>query len=287
MQLNIFRTLWGVTTPWPQTLSELKSVGCCGIEARVPSTAEELQNLAGRLLTAELEYIAIVFSGGGVIPAQHEPPEHHLERLKERFVAAKILNPRFVNLLAGNDRWPLAQQVDFLGKVHEMASDIGLVCSFETHRATSLYSPWLTLDIIRQLPQLRFTADISHWIVVSERLLNDPCDDFSTFIERVHHVQARAGYDQGPQIPHPAAPEYQDALAFQQKFWMKIWHSQRKRGYTQTTLTPEFGPDGYLHHLPFTNVPVADLWSLNAWMARYQQQQFRQFLSLTEKEMQQ
>jgi hypothetical protein len=26
------------------------------------------------------------------------------------------LNPRFVNLLAGNDRWPLAQQVDFLGR---------------------------------------------------------------------------------------------------------------------------------------------------------------------------
>jgi hypothetical protein len=35
------------------------------------------------------------------------------------------------------------------------------------------------------------------------------------------------------------------------------WHSQRRRGYQQTTLTPEFGADGYLHHLPFTNVPVA------------------------------
>jgi hypothetical protein len=33
MQLNVFRTLWGVTTPWQQTVSELRSVGCCGIEA--------------------------------------------------------------------------------------------------------------------------------------------------------------------------------------------------------------------------------------------------------------
>lgn len=55
-------------------------------------------------------------------------------------------------------------------------------------------------------PQLRFTADISHWVVVSERLLDDPSDDFSAFIDRVHHVQARVGYDQGPQVPHPAAP---------------------------------------------------------------------------------
>ena len=41
MQLNVFRTLWGVTTPWQQTVSELRSVGCCGIEARVPLTPEE------------------------------------------------------------------------------------------------------------------------------------------------------------------------------------------------------------------------------------------------------
>ena len=47
-----------------------------------------------------------------------------------------------------------------------------------------------------------------------------------------------------------------------------------------------FGADGYLHHLPFTNVPVADLWSLNAWMATRQQAHFQQFLSLTEQEPQ-
>jgi len=279
MQLNLFRTLWGVTTPWQQTVNELKEVGCGGIEARVPKTRPEQQLLAQKLEDAELDYIAIVFSGGDVIPAQAETPNQHLERLKERFASAKGLNPRFVNLLAGNDRWPLAQQVDFLGQAHELAASYDLFCSFETHRATSLYSPWLTLEIIQQLPQLRFTADISHWILVSERLLNDPVDDFSEFIQRVHHIQARAGYDQGPQVPHPAAPEYRTALEFQQHFWQQIWLSQYQRGYQHTTLTPEFGADGYLHHLPFTNVPVADLWSLNAWMAQHQQQRFIEFSS--------
>lgn len=104
LQLKVFRTLWGVTTPWQQTLSELKSVGCCGIEARVPLSADERQTLARRLQESELEYIAILFSGGGVIPAQAETPHQHLERLKSRFAEAKELNPRFVNLLAGNDR---------------------------------------------------------------------------------------------------------------------------------------------------------------------------------------
>ncbi|MGC7974490.1 sugar phosphate isomerase/epimerase, partial [Salmonella enterica] len=84
------------------------------------------------------------------------------------------LQPRFVNLLAGNDRWPLAEQVDFLGRAQALADDAGVPCSFETHRASSLYSPWITLDIVRQLPRLRYTADISHWVVVCERLLDDP-----------------------------------------------------------------------------------------------------------------
>ncbi|EPC9416354.1 sugar phosphate isomerase/epimerase, partial [Klebsiella variicola] len=41
MELKCFRTLWGVTTPWSQTLDELQRVGCCGIEARVPLTVTE------------------------------------------------------------------------------------------------------------------------------------------------------------------------------------------------------------------------------------------------------
>ena len=44
--------------------------------------------------------------------------------------------------------------------------------------------------------------------VIVTNLLDDPADDLSAFIERVDHIQARVGYDQGPQVPHPGAPEY-------------------------------------------------------------------------------
>ena len=88
MELKCFRTLWGVTTPWPQTLDELQRVGCCGIEARVPLTVAERRQLADRLQASGLEYIAILVSGGGVLPAQHETPEQHLARLQTRFAEA-------------------------------------------------------------------------------------------------------------------------------------------------------------------------------------------------------
>lgn len=92
--------------------------------------------------------------------------------------------------------------------------------------------------------------------------------------ERAHHVHARVGYDQGPQVPNPTAPEYQPALEAHERWWRKIWQAQAERGLAVSTMTPEFGPDGYLQCAPFTQTPVADLVEINAWMAQRERQQF-------------
>lgn len=274
MQLDIFRSLWGYRGNRRAAFASTRAAGLAGIEARLPLEVEERIALAQDLADHALDYIAICFTDSAVLPDQRATPAAHLFDLNRKLDWAAELTPRFVNVLAGNDRWPLAQQVDFFGGALELAQRHGLTCSFETHRARSLYSPWVTLDLIRQLPALRFTSDISHWVVVCERLLDDPADDLTPFVERVHHIQARVGYDQGPQVPHPGAPEYASALAFHQRHWEAVWHAQQARGYTHSTLTPEFGADGYLHHLPFTDVPVADLAALNAWMVHTEREHF-------------
>lgn len=277
MQLDIFRSLWGWQGDWATCAAQLREAGCVGVEARVPLDAPGRLALRNSLQAEALAYIATVFTGADVIPRQQDGPEVHLQHLARAFDAVAELSPRFVNLLAGNDRWPLAQQVDFLGRAQALADAVGMACTFETHRASSLYSPWVTLDIVRQLPQLRYTADISHWVVVCERLLDDPLDDLSSFIDRVHHVQARVGYAQGPQVPHPAAPEYAPELAFHQRVWESIWAAQRAQGTATSTLTPEFGADGYMHQLPYTQSPVADLWQVNRWMAQEERRHFERW----------
>ena len=274
MKIDLFRSLWGWQGDWAQCAAELRAVGCVGVEARLPTDPDAVRTLRHSLQQEDLAYIAVVFTGGDVIPDQRWKMEQHWDRLRRALDAAQVAQPRFLNVLPGNDRWSLGQQVAFFGRAQELADEAGLVCSFETHRATSLYSPWVTLDVIAQLPQLRFTTDISHWVVVCERLLNDPVDDLAPFIERVHHVQARVGYAQGPQVPHPAAPEYAGELGFHQGVWERVWASQRDRGYAVTTLTPEFGPDGYTHRLPFTQAPIADVWALNQWMTRTEAEHF-------------
>ncbi|MGV8918158.1 MAG: sugar phosphate isomerase/epimerase family protein [Pseudomonas sp.] len=277
MKLDIFRTLWGYTASKIQAMEELLEAGFDGMEARLPLEGAERAEFGTFLRSNRLPYISTVFTAYNVLPEQAAPIAEHLEDLDKKLAWAAELSPRFVNVLAGNDRWQLPQQVDFFGRALEMAHKHGQICSFETHRSRSLFNPWVTLELIRQLPDLRFTSDISHWIVTCERLLDDPEDDLSAFVERVHHIQARVGYDQGPQVPHPGAPEYSKELAFHQQHWEAIWRSQQARGYQVSTLTPEFGADGYLHHLPFTNVPVADLWSLNVWMAKAEREHFKRF----------
>ncbi|WEK10570.1 MAG: sugar phosphate isomerase/epimerase [Candidatus Pseudomonas colombiensis] len=277
MKLDLFRTLWGYSASKAQALDELLEAGFDGMEARLPLDARERAEFATFLNANQVGYISTVFTAYDVLPEQKALPAEHLQDLDRKLAWAAELRPRFVNVLAGNDRWSLAQQVEFFGQALELARKHGQFCSFETHRSRSLFNPWLTLELIRQVPDLRFTSDISHWVVTCERLLDDPCDDLSAFVERVHHIQARVGYDQGPQVPHPGAPEYARELAFHQQHWEAIWRSQQARGYQVSTLTPEFGADGYLHHLPFTNVPVADLWSLNQWMARTEREHFQRF----------
>ncbi|TBU79836.1 xylose isomerase [Pseudomonas daroniae] len=279
MRLEIFRTLWGYRGSWQQAFDEALSAGFDGIEARIPETAAQRSANARLLREQNIPYIATLFTSTPVLPRQSDTPQAHLEDLRRKLDWAAELAPRLVNVLPGNDRWSLSEQVDFFASALELADASALHCCFEIHRGRSLYSPWVTLEVIRQVPELRFTSDISHWLVTCERLLDDPADDLSAFIERVDHIQARVGYDQGPQVPHPGAPEYAEVLAFHQRHWESIWSSQEKRGLPTTTLTPEFGPDGYLHHLPFTDVPVADLWQLNQWMARCERQHFHRFTS--------
>ena len=274
MQLELFRSLWGWQGDWARCGAECRENHFAGVEARLPADAVSRRALQAALASEGLGFIAVVFTGGAVIPDQSWAPAQHLDRLAAGLAEAQMLGARFVNVLAGNDRWPLAQQVDFFGAAQDLADVAGMMCSFEIHRATSLYSPWVTLAIIAQVPQLRFTADLSHWVVVSERLLDHPADDLSPFLDRVHHIQARVGYDQGPQVPHPAAPEYAGALAWHQAQWQRVWATHRAAGRAVTTVTPEFGPDGYTHLLPFTRAPVADTWELNRWMAQATRDQF-------------
>jgi len=282
MQLLTFKTLWGHTGSLDAAAKMATAAGFSGLEApAVSSRPDYLADLADTLQAHRLEWIQEICTAGSYVPRRQASVSEHLQDLEAQIVLGKPLRPRFINVMGGCDAWPIATSVEFFQAAMDIADRHGVLCSFETHRGRSFYCPWNTVAVLEQLPDIRITCDFSHWVVVCERLMDSEWDAISLAAQHAHHVHSRVGYDQGPQVPHPGAPEYAEALASHQRCWETVWSAQAERGYTDTTMTPEFGPDGYLHHLPFTNAPIADLWDLNRWIGETEQQHFGRWSQAT------
>lgn len=274
MELKLFKTLWGHVGTLDSAADQAVAAGFVGLEGNADVPQVRRNELQSALQTRRLEFIQEIVTAGGYVPRRRATVEEHIADVERQLKMGQSLAPRWVTIIGGCDAWPREQSVRFFGESQEIAARMGIACSFETHRSRSLFNPWTTLAILQRLPELRLTCDFSHWVVVMERQLDDDWDVVLEVARHARHIHARVGYDQGPQVPHPAAPEYADALASHQRYWEAIWTIQRDSGYAFTTMTPEFGPDGYLHTLPFTQQPVADLWQINSWMGQNEKAHF-------------
>ena len=272
MELQLFKTLWGHQGALDVAATQALDAGFAGLEGNADKLPrDELRDV---LQVRGLAYIQEIVTGGNYVPRRHDTVPEHIADVERYLQLGRSLNPQWVTVIGGCDAWTLEQSVRFFGESQEIAARMGIVCSFETHRSRSLFNPWVTLAVLERLPELKLTCDFSHWVVVVERQLDDDWDAVLEVAKHAHHIHARVGYDQGPQVPHPAAPEYAHALSSHQRYWEAIWTAQRAAGVSRVTMTPEFGPDGYLHTLPFTRQPVADLWEINAWMGKTERAHF-------------
>lgn len=277
LTLQVFKTLWGHEGDLDLAIEKCVAFGFDGIEGQAPDTNRARHDFRQKLDENGLSFIAEVCTAGSYVPRRDATVEEHRQSFAQQAEAALECRPLFVSSIAGCDAWNVAQSVEFFGAAHEFAGSCGTTASFETHRGRSFFNPWTTRDVLQQLPALRITCDFSHWCVVCERLIDSEPDVLQLCAERAHHIHARVGYDQGPQVPDPRAIEYSNALQSHERWWRMIWREQRQSGREGTTMTPEFGPDGYMQTLPHTQMPVGDVNEINRWMMGRQRQQFEMF----------
>ncbi|GKT74129.1 xylose isomerase TIM barrel [Colletotrichum tofieldiae] len=163
-------------------------------------------------------------------------PNDHLDFYRKSLERAQILKPLKVNAQSGSDIWTLDQSVEFYQGTFRIDEELGFAgrVTHETHRNRSLFTPYATKYILEKVPNLRITADISHWVVVSERLLDESEED-KEILEKV--------------IPHcadPSDPIYTPEREFFERFWVKvIQHSASRGADYQVSFTPEYGPRLY------------------------------------------
>ncbi|MFN2361527.1 MAG: sugar phosphate isomerase/epimerase family protein [Marinobacter sp.] len=281
MHLKRFKTLWGHEGSLAQAVDQVNEAGFDGIEAPVPGTAQAAHAFGETLTANKLLWVQEVCTTGSYVPRRNASITEHLEDFETKLLSATRtgLKPEFVNVMGGCDAWPIDDSIRFFSEAQNIADRLGIPVSFETHRGRSFFSPWNTVAILEKVPHIDVTCDFSHWAVVSERLPHIEWDCIVRTAEQARHIHSRVGYDQGPQVPHPAAPEYAEALASHQACWEAVWQSQSERGLEYSYMTPEFGTDGYLHLLPFTQAPIADLWSLNRWIGEEELSHFKRWQS--------
>lgn len=274
MRLLLLRSLWTNGFDLAVALGDCRSGAFNGVEGPLPEAPEERRVFIDQLRSSGFPFVAEITTGGGYVP-QHRSRERHLDEFKRKAEAARAAAPLFLTVLAGCDAWPLAESIAFYEAALEFVSELGLTVSFETHRSRPTFNPWATRELLVQLQNLRLTCDFSHWCCVTERLVLDEEPELLALLaQRAHHIHARIGYDQGPQVPHPAAPEFAGALVAHERWWDQLWDGAARTDHTVMTMTPEFGPDGYLQAAPFTQRPVADLNEINHWMAARQRERF-------------
>jgi sugar phosphate isomerase/epimerase len=254
MQVKVYKALWGLTeaTELEDQLKLIKGAGYEGVEAPPPEVEpERFNDLAGRY---GLGYVAMAFA---------ETPEQFRAQVEH----AKRFNPALINCHSGLDRMSFEDGCNYFLEATKIEGDLGVTVAHETHRHRLFYSPWSTRPYLEEFPTLKVCADFSHWCVVCESLLQDMEDMVELACSRTVHIHARVGYEEGPQVPDPRAPEYAPHVERHMQWWAKIKAEREAEGAEVLTVTPEFGPPGYLHTLPYTNVPVANLWDICLWMA--------------------
>ncbi|KAL3456782.1 hypothetical protein BJX64DRAFT_281119 [Aspergillus heterothallicus] len=265
-----FRSLWGIEpgpeqSNWKKRFIEWKEHGYAGIEISFDDPkAEELQRTRKIADEVGLEISITLFSAWpgyiGPRPAGLTP-EIHADCFREQLKFAKILKPVRINAQSGADYFTLDESVRFYQLALKVEKEEGFagIVTHETHRNRSLFNPYAADHILQQVPELKITADISHWVVVSERLLDQGEEDkaiLTRMIPRVGHLHARIGTTQSSQCPEPLNPIFTAEREFFDKLWVRIVkHRQETDPESTLTWVPEYGP--YPYH-PFNSAQTHD-----------------------------
>jgi hypothetical protein len=272
MQLKLVKSFWGMDSPLYQSLADkmrhIASAGYVAVEGQHLNlgAADEFVALCREY---KLEYVAMILTD-----AADNSVAGHLADMHRKAEAVKAYEPMQINMHSGRDCWTFAEQEQFFTEALELEHKLVLPISHETHRSRAMFTPWATAALLRRFPELHITADFSHFVNVSERLLEDQAENMALCISRTRHVHGRVGHEQGPQVNDPRAPEWARHLAAHETWWDEIVRARLAAGAEYFTFNPEFGPPTYMNTQPYTQQPVADLWEVCHWMAQRFAQRF-------------
>lgn len=268
MQIRILKSLALDSGLLADAALQAREEGYDGVEFRALGDEEGLEWDAVGMPEGFL-HVAVVYTGGGEYPDPGLSIGGHLDSLEREIERVLPMKPFFFNCVAGSSAWTPGQNVEFFAKALELARKMGVEVTFETHLCRSLFDPWITRDLLLNLPELRMTADFAYWCELCHALvMSRELDLLYLCASRTRHVHARIGqYRELPLAGVGGDDEDGGDLPEYERWWQAVWLSHLERDYAFTTLTPVHGRNG----------PVGDVHA--QWMADRERNRFREFLA--------
>ncbi|MEI6950031.1 sugar phosphate isomerase/epimerase [Paraflavisolibacter sp. H34] len=263
MKLKFYCPWWGSEhLCWDDFLSAVKQAGYDGIEYAIAndSSRAKLEGVWEKLEQYGLEAIPQHYGTYDADFAKHFDTYAAWLELVKPLPAPKI------DSQTGKDFFSFEQnkQLVDLAVAHTQSSGVDVF--HETHRNKFAFAAHITKEYLQKIPYLKLTLDASHWVNVAESYLDDQPEAMALAISRTEHIHARVGYPEGPQVPDPRVPEWQEAVEKHLAWWDKVVARKRAEKATSFTITPEFGPYPYMVSLPFTRQPITSQWEVNKYM---------------------
>ncbi len=193
----------------------------------------------------------------------------HVKVMEANFTNLAALNPLFINSHTGRDYFSFDDNCRIIDAAMNFAAKNGVRILHETHRGRFSFHAASLLPYLDKFPQMELVGDFSHFCTVSESMLEGQEDIISRIIPQVSHIHARLGFEQGPQVNDPKAPEWQAHLEKFLYWWQQIITTKKAAGQSLFTISPEFGPIPYMPTAPYTQQPLSNQWDNNVFMMEY------------------
>ncbi|HLK59594.1 MAG TPA: sugar phosphate isomerase/epimerase [Chthonomonadaceae bacterium] len=177
--------------------------------------------------TDEREHKEALDAAGLRLVLGHHP--HTLDDVHQTVQRAVRLGADFVFAQPLDPYWPLPEAVAFLREARKIAAENGVVYFIETHRNNIPETLNQALALVELMPEICFTADLSHFVVVGEFYgwkEERAVERMAPVLERTYHAHGRISNGEQVQVDvgdgsGPTAQFFVTLWATAMHFWLK------------------------------------------------------------------
>jgi len=280
MKLDFCCPFWGSEPmSFPAFLSRALESGYRGIEIKLPSEPNflsDFQQSLDRHREIDPDFPLVLQC---IIDPGSSNLDFYILEIKNKLLELSSYAPLFINSHTGKDYYSFDQNCRILDAMQNLASQKGIRILHETHRGRfSFHAPSL-VPYLERFPELELAGDFSHFCTVSESMLEGQEENLRKIIPNVSHIHARIGFEQGPQVNDPQAPEWETHSQLFLGWWKSILLDKKERKWDRFTISPEFGPKPYMPLMPYSLEPLSDQWENNRIMKEIIMKSFHTLLS--------